>query len=392
MNSFSLSSFLANLLNGSTSCDWSQLPDSLLAVISNKFACMDDFVRFGAVCVSWRSVTLENRIQLFPPQVPFLMFPKMHDNTRRYFHYLCNGEVYNPVMDVPSEKYCGSSTHGWLVTVGVDPDFKVELMNPFFSVENKIELPPLTSFDQHETVEELSPDGYMKKTVLSACPTRTSDYVVMTIYGAQNKLAFTKPGDKQWTTVEHEHKCFNDLIYYKGEFYAVDGEGTVIACNIKNHSQPKVRKVASPPPDGPYRKNYIVESLGELFQIRRVLEFDFDGCCSTYNTIAFKVFKLDQYDPIKWVEIKTMGGQTLFLGDNASISLSSSDFPQCKPNSIYFTDDARNLYGLMGPHDIGVFSLEDGCGQIVEPNPLIDFKGLMPPPIWVEPTLEHGRK
>ncbi|KAF6156751.1 hypothetical protein GIB67_033220 [Kingdonia uniflora] len=369
MKSFPFSSFIANLLNGSMSCDWSQLPDNLLAMISNKFACMDDFVRFGAVCVSWRSVTVENRNQLFPPQVPFLMFPNMHDNTR-----------HKTLFSLPMQ---------W---GGVDPDFKVELMNPCFSVENKIELPPLTSFDHHETVEELSLDGYMKKTVLSASPTRTSDYVVMTIYGAQNKLAFTKPGDKQWTTVEHEHKCFNDLIYYKGEFYAVDGEGTVIACNIKNHSQPKVRKVAPPPADGPYRKNYIVESLGELFQIRRVLEFDFDGCCSTYNTIAFKVFKLDQYDPIKWVEIKTMGGQTLFLGDNASISLSSSDFPQCKPNSIYFTDDARNIYGLMGPHDIGVFSLEDGCGQIVEPNPLIDFKGLMPPPIWVEPTLEHGRK
>ncbi|KAF6139329.1 hypothetical protein GIB67_021539 [Kingdonia uniflora] len=238
------------------------------------------------------------------------------------------------MINVPSKKYCVSSTNGWLVTVGVDPDFKVELMNPFFSIENKIELPPLTSFNQHETVEELSP----------------------------------------------------------GEFYAVDGQGTVIACNIKNHSQPKVRKVAPPPPDGPYRKNYIVELLGELFQIRRVLEIDFDGYCSTYNTIGFKVFKLDQYGAIKWVEMKTMDGQTLFLGDNASISLSSSDFPQCKPNSIYFTDDARNLYGLIGPHDIGVFILDDGCGQIVEPNSLIDFKGPMPPPIWVKPTLEHGHK
>ncbi|KAF6175160.1 hypothetical protein GIB67_022841 [Kingdonia uniflora] len=357
-------------------------------MISNKFACMNDFVRFGAVAVSWRSVTVEDRNRKFPRQVSFLMIPNIHKKARRCFYNLCNKVVYNPVMDVPSEKYCVSSTHGWLVSV--DLDFKVELMNPFSFVKEKIELPPLTSFDQHETTEELSPDGYMKRTVLSANPTWTSNYAAMIIYGVQNKLAFSKPGDKQWTTVAHEHKCFNDLIYYKDEFYAVDGEGMVVACDIKDHSQPKVRKVALPPPDGPYRKNYIVESLGELLQVRRVLEFDFDGCCSTYNTIAFKVFKLDQCDPIKWMEMKTICGQTLFLGDNASNSLSSSDFPQCKPNSIYFTDDARNLYGMMGPHDIGVFCLEDGCGQIVEPNPLIDFKGLMPPPIWVEPTLEHG--
>ncbi|KAI5332310.1 hypothetical protein L3X38_022439 [Prunus dulcis] len=38
----------------------------------------------------------------------------------------------------------------------------------------------------------------------------------------------------------------------------------------------------------------------------------------------------------QWVEIESIGTDALFLGWNICMSVSASDFPGCRPNSIYF--------------------------------------------------------
>ena len=48
----------------------------------------------------------------------------------------------------------------------------------------------------------------------------------------------------------------------------------------------------------------------------------------------------------------------LFVGDNISISVSASDFPGCRPNSIYFRDkedEAEAPKDCIVPFDMGVY-------------------------------------
>ena len=52
----------------------------------------------------------------------------------------------------------------------------------------------------------------------------------------------------------------------------------------------------------------------------------------------FEIFKLDFVDNDQWVDVKSLGDRVLFLGGNHSMSVSTNDFPECKRNSIYFTD------------------------------------------------------
>ena len=88
----------------------------------------------------------------------------------------------------------------------------------------------------------------------------------------------------------------------------------------------------------------------------------------------------------EWLEVKTLDGKALFLGDNASISLTASDFPECEPNCIYFTDESLNYVRRGGPHDTGVFNLEDGnTEQLIYPRP---NTLVWVPHVWVEPSLQ----
>lgn len=62
------------------------------------------------------------------------------------------------------------------------------------------------------------------------------------------------------------------------------------------------------------------------------------------------------------VRFTVLADEALFLGHGHSMSVKASDFPGCRPNSIYFTDDFLDFpppYQPRGAIDIGVFNLED---------------------------------
>ncbi|KAF6152584.1 hypothetical protein GIB67_013031 [Kingdonia uniflora] len=231
-------------------------------------------------------------------------------------------------------------------------------------------------------------NNFLVKVVLSANPSWNSDYAIMAIYGSSRKLAFLSlvEAPMLWTTIEPDTFTFNDVSYFNKEFYAVTRNGDVVACDVED-SCPKVRNVIPELDDGIGKKKHLVESLGELLLVRRLCfytanleqsgnEYDDDA---QYDTMGFNVFKLDPTGCNQPVEMKTLHGQSLFLGSNSSISISSSNFPECKPNCIYFTEDHFDCFEYSGgPQDLGVFNLEKG---ILEPNFLVEFKGLMPPPI-----------
>lgn len=144
-------------------------------------------------------------------------------------------------------------------------------------------------------------------------------------------------------------------------------------------SDPNIPEVLciSPPCDTDGIK-YLVESEGELLQIVRRTN-------SAHRTDCFTVFKLD-FKSVKWVKLKNLSGQVLFVGDNSSLSLPISDLPGCKPNWIYFSGHkSMDFHERKCPRDMGIFSMEDG---ILEPHfghkSGIYFLML---PIWIVPSL-----
>ncbi|KAL3655574.1 hypothetical protein CASFOL_001360 [Castilleja foliolosa] len=85
----------------------------------------------------------------------------------------------------------------------------------------------------------------------------------------------------------------------------------------------------------------------------------------------------------------TLDGLTMFIGMNHSFAVSSAEFPNLKPNSIYFTDANKHENSIYGGHDIGIFDYTNKtfsncyypCFDI--PN----LKSIAPPPMWFTPSL-----
>ncbi|CAA0825460.1 Unknown protein [Striga hermonthica] len=107
------------------------------------------------------------------------------------------------------------------------------------------------------------------------------------------------------------------------------------------------------------------------------------------RTIDFNVHRYDREDgDLKYVEGSNLGGWALFVGNyNHSVALRASDFPELKPNSIYFTDPLEWWCRSRGNHDMGIFSYEDKTvSPCYYPCDPANLKPMFPTLMWFFPS------
>ncbi|XP_021803102.1 putative F-box protein At1g65770 isoform X1 [Prunus avium] len=359
---------------------WASLP-VLVFLILDKLLEPIDHVHFAAVCKQWRSMSkLYNQAtqrwcnKQLPPM---LLIPNQDDDHRRVVYSISEGRVYNNIrLQVPFSRRCCGSSHGWLATVDTTEQGcpMVVLRNPFTKAK-PIFLPPLdiliakyeTSYHEH----------YVRKVILSVDPTMNPEnYVVVALYGRWPMLAFIKSGQNTWT-YPSPNGNFSDVIFYKSKVYALEAMGDIESLDVfssdYNPSQPPQLKPRTPfQPFQPYCFHaYLVESTkGDLLHILRFYalidgRFRHGAGRRTTHFVIYKwVFDNEDEGCIGHnVEVKSIGDEAVFVGDNHSISILASNLPGCQPNSIYYSDDYISNYpSLEGdePYDMGIFNLEDG--------------------------------
>ncbi|PIA41839.1 hypothetical protein AQUCO_02200340v1 [Aquilegia coerulea] len=217
------------------------------------------------------------------------------------------------------------------------------------------------------------------------CGSSHGCYVAFAIYHHHN-LAYFKPGDNTWTSIPRPCFFIADVIYYRDQFYVLDCAGRVFACDLNRpHANVSIVTEINTPRYG--HRRYLVELSGDLLQVCAHVEHVYDKSYGIHKffTAGFDAFKLDPVG-LKWIETDNLDGHALFVGDNHAFSFLASDFPECKPNAIYYIDDygeesrERDRDGF-ADRDIAVFDLAD---RTIES---ILSKASIPSPIWVEPTL-----
>ncbi|KAF8405484.1 hypothetical protein HHK36_010391 [Tetracentron sinense] len=336
--------------------DWSRLPRDLLEMIANRLTIYIDYLRFRAVSQDWRSSVskVPNRLTCQPP---WLMLPNSRRReTHRSFFSLSENKVYH--LELPEASFrrrCCGSSQGWLVLAEESP--AIRLLNPL--TRTQIQLPPLSSFPNvlnfsisrigreylllnssghryYHNLREMR-DLFLKKVILSSSPSSADgDYIVMAILNETGLLAFCRKGDLLWTVMAEALPYYEDVIYYKGLFYAVDKHGRVAICDV--HSLSSMVTIIEPTLLSSGDILYLVNSSGEILLVSRYLEPGHAAAAEFYKTCRFEVFKLDP-SRLKWDEVKSLDDHMLFLGKNSSLSLLASDFSGFKGNCIYFTDD-----------------------------------------------------
>ncbi|KAK4835292.1 hypothetical protein QYF36_007937 [Acer negundo] len=377
--------------------NWAELDPYLLADISRRITSQDDFIAFRGVCISWRSdATIKKTFTYKDSQMPWLMLaPKKYTNLRDFFSIskgICR--QINLSSQVNGSK-CLSSK-GWLIAIW--QDLSMNLVHPFSGTQ--IKLPHIKSFSHWCCLRTRKIyTSFIHKCVLSSNPLSTTDFTLMVIHGSRGVLAYAKRGDKAWTTIKTWYSSYSDVIYYKGQFYALDCRGCIMLCDVGGDNPMEARQVA----DMPYEifekyfmDLYIVESGGEFLVISREKTkskpIKEGSRLATYDTtLHFHVFKVD-LSTNTWTKIYELGNRALFLGHSSSTSVEVLDNSFCQPNCIYFTDDAAEQYSSNGyggdrhggGKDMGIYNLGDGS---ITPY----FKGnisyhRVTPPMWVEPS------
>ncbi|XP_048421220.1 F-box protein SKIP23 [Pyrus x bretschneideri] len=396
--------------------DWSKLPKDLLEEIARRLESAFYLLRFRSVCSSWRS-SVTSRPRRLPGRFPFLTNHGICA-TSLGFH-LSQRSIF--LMGLPNSRNQRDPDR-WLVKIEEDVPGRMHLLNPLsrFQLKPLPEAFPkvldLSKFSVFELGGEfvlhyvhfrpfgngnsLVDDGnlYMEKVVFMCSGSESNDFVLLTIH-VSGKLAMFKSEDKRWTIIHDMPSPYDDVIMFKGQFYAVDGTGRTVTVGLNSN----LSLVANPVFGGD--KKFLVESSGELLVVDmylsitapkdlddldvddEVLQMQFSGCL-TERTVRFEVFKLDR-EGKKLVEMKSLGDRVLFLGDDCTFSASASQLSGCKGNCILFTDNFFYMGSeeecVFKARDIGVFDLDDGGIA-----PLSDYpeysKLFWPPPDWVAST------
>lgn len=328
----------------SGSAGWACLPSELLDLILEKLIPISDYIRFGAVCKHWKSATLpqkQQRMKSCHKQPPLLMeITRNGKNESRaaLFSVAQGGKLrqlnYVPFYNKKGVELC--VTHGWLA---YHDKLALTFLNPFTG--HTISPPPLIEPTDAILHRLDSPATRIFQLVLSADPyLYPNDYQVLVQYRLypRTNLAHFNSGDASWTQIGTPWLAMSviDAVYYKGQFVALTvSDETFPSIFISGVPRPTVNQKSLVL--GSTRQYILESSAGDLLFVR-IKGFEFD---EKYIQV-FKLLRVGGNMP-KWVEIKSIGTDVLFLGGGEPKCVSALEFPECHPNSIYFTDGVFNL-------------------------------------------------
>ncbi|KAF8021122.1 hypothetical protein BT93_G1525 [Corymbia citriodora subsp. variegata] len=326
--------------------DWAWLPEDIMDAILKKLGSADEYMRVSRVCMSWFSFVRDRTEfkELLRKQAPLLVIPAINNHRhRRNLHDVIDGKTYDVQITLPYNRRCCGSSHGWLATVG--RKMVITLTNPFS--QRRVRLPPIFNPPKGNITRD-NPNyfySWVHKVILSNDSDLSSENcVVGAIYDHVNSLAFIKLGDECWTYVDANLIAFVDIIFSNGLLYAIDRVGMLISVDINIESYVGENEIEVIVPHCRASQSnmvYIFESWGgDILMIQRFLVKQPDHE-DLYLTRKIRVFMLQRNSSMRseWIGVKNLNGETLFLGDNHSTSLSSSEIPALKPNCIYYTDD-----------------------------------------------------
>ncbi|KAK8582550.1 hypothetical protein V6N13_069324 [Hibiscus sabdariffa] len=199
----------------------------------------------------------------------------------------------------------------------------------------------------------------------------------MTAYCSRSPR-FLRAGENEWIVLENV-KSIEDIVYFDGKFYAIDGEGTIIAID----QYLNVSFLGGLSSGSDYRprlsraRKFLVKSGDNLLAVEKLWNPYAKTPSICCRSISSRVFRMNEEDQ-KWDEMPSLGDQILFLSIYQAISA-----PCCGRGNLIFCSERL---GDSCDYTF-VFDLETGATSLLANCP--GYCNLFrPPPQWVT-SLEH---
>ncbi|KAJ4804174.1 F-box family protein [Rhynchospora pubera] len=333
--------------------DWSTLAPELLNVIAKSLSEISDFVRFRAVCKTWRFSTPTTDL---PPEFPWILGTH-NSEQHRLFYSVTTRKIYT-ILD---PKYLGkrflSSSQGYILCDLTDQDpschnaDKFSLLNP---LNNHEILLPAWDLDLYYHASIGAWQGKIGENVVCCkCLERR---------GHNYKLAFCCLGQDKWCERDLDYDGYFRCFLLKSLVFMVEaGTGVTKVIDLFTGTLAYVIPPVEKYMQSMARKHFLekfyyhVEVSGDnLLVILRCVPSD------CYSDVWFDVYKLDlggSNSPC-WVKVNNIGNQALFIDKHGCFPLEAGDFANVKANCIYCADFFDS--------EIVMIDIETGDGEFLE--------------------------
>ncbi|VFQ66307.1 unnamed protein product [Cuscuta campestris] len=328
----------------------------------------------------------------------------------RKSYCLAEKRIYRLRMPQTMGKKCFSIGFGWMLTIGLDSQIHIVHL---LRRGRQISLPPPSSLPQRYDPTAFTPHqircGTFRKALASAdpylsSPRSSSPCIIMAIHGGLWHLAFTRPGAHDaWTGVDlpTPRNFFMDVVFHRHKFYAVTQAGRITVCTITYDDRVSATDLGTESSShvDEVSQKYLVESrAGDLLLVCRILDVEASNRKREDITDRFEVLRLEERaaadgagptddddgsssrrKKYEFTRVDSLGDQAIFVGDNASFSLTASSANGCKPNCIYFTHDEFQFGIKPIGSDMGVYNVGDGT---IERIPVVHSLSSFCHPLW----------
>ncbi|KAM0915165.1 hypothetical protein ACQ4PT_011061 [Festuca glaucescens] len=390
---------------------------------------LPEALTFRAVCPSWRSASREATTSVPPHSTPWLvsLAAEPLPGSKRS----CN--LWDPAaaselrslldaertfkVSFPRGRVVAlyGASHGWLIMANMLSD--LVLYDPFTSA--LVPLPPIIGFDlcvegvygddddrktlvgyryghcKGGNVSHLHKVGgyFYDKVVLSGSPSAGGAVVSLAFHLDGKRLSFASVGDVGSKFQGYEEKMIalpivsvtaegSTVVTMKGRLKCVEFGGpgelwieTVIAEDDDDIDDVITRYLISTP-------------WGRLLQARVILDK------YQVNNVRVEIDRLDMKSQkmVGLSSAKALRGHSAFVGQNTPGLLSSKEFPELKPDCIYFTTPRRADYNLFDKHHnewkgVKVYDLKKRTLEAAFPPGGGDYGTLFPSEVWFTPSL-----
>ncbi|XP_050220078.1 putative F-box protein At1g65770 [Mercurialis annua] len=382
--------------------NWADLPQELVEIIGNHLDSRIDVFRFRAVCTSWRSFVSSTYRQ--SPTLLLNLPAPISADAFVSLPTICRLERVDENISQPA---C------WLTKVDESTRGEMQLLIPLSNRQIKFSpgmLPNILNLLNFRLVEITKactlklatgrPVLGIDKAVLFPNPTQIATQFGIIAIFHEGKLGYWTNGDESWTLLDDANFNYDDILFFKGEYYVVDRNGTVFlvdsSLNLIQYSHPLCLFG---------NKKNLVESCGDLYAVDRYLDGErriwrrnedanvinqegsnnrelFFNLLINYpkcraKTVDFKVYKLD-LALRRWVNVRSLDDRIFLVSNQISFSVSAREFNVCEGNCIYYTDpNDEDFGGESSGYDARVFKLKDhsivqgtsslGCSPIIQP-------------------------
>ncbi|KAJ4797021.1 F-box protein (DUF295) [Rhynchospora pubera] len=225
--------------------DWSRLPELAVHLISTKVKSILDYVRFRAVCSSWRSGSPPKPSHL-PPQLPWLMINDVTtvEEGIGLFYDLWESKMRKLHLPEIVGMWCLASCHGWLLLTPTGGQ-EVFLLNPL--TRARVPLPPFNTDFKYLYDDCDAPFYYFLSLSVNKMTFSTDltdpNCLIMVFHLGMTMIQICRVGEPCWTDVTggplHRFKTIQDATYYNGRLYLLYHE----AMEIVDSNKPEERIV-----------------------------------------------------------------------------------------------------------------------------------------------------